>query len=127
MEHQRAVTLLFAVAGLGAAIFVRSAFAAIGAFAGFEDPSLGGIASLSTGLAALAGVGTTWYLLRRADATEFVASVVDELTKIHWPSRDETVNNTTIVVATTIFFATLLSVYDFAWARLTGLFLFSGS
>jgi preprotein translocase SecE subunit len=83
--------------------------------------------SLSTGLAAVAGVATTWLLLRRADATEFVASVVDELTKIHWPSRDETVNNTTIVVATTIFFATLLSVYDFAWARLTGFFLFSGS
>jgi len=51
--------------------------------------------------------------------------VVSELKRVTWPTREETIGNTGIVVGATLFFATLLASYDFLWAKLTGIFLYT--
>jgi len=123
--NQRAVSLLFGIAALLIGIFVRSAITTIGSYLVVEDPTIAGVATRSALVAVMTGVISFFVLLRQQKATDFLDSVVAELKKVAWPSREETINNTVIVIGATIFFASLLAVYDFTWAKLTGLVLYS--
>jgi preprotein translocase SecE subunit len=125
VENQRSVTALFIIGGLLAGVFFRSLTVAVMAYAVLEDPLLAGVAPLSTLLGVIAGVVALFVLLRNEKATAFTDSVVNELRRVTWPSREETLGNTGIVVGATVFFATLLSSYDFLWAKLTGIFLYT--
>jgi preprotein translocase subunit SecE len=44
-----------------------------------------------------------------------------ELRKVNWPSRQEALNLTLIVVAFTVFMAALLGIIDYIFARVFGL------
>ena len=125
MENQRAVAVLFIIAGVLGGVFVRSlAVTLMGGFA-IQDQLLAGVAPVSTLLGVIAGIVTTVVLLRHERARSFTDSVVAELRRVTWPTREETFGNTGIVIGATLFFATLLSSYDFLWAKLTGLFLYT--
>ncbi len=125
MENQRAVAVLFIIGGVLAGVFFRSATLAVIGYASLEDPLLGGIVASSGVAGFIAGVITLGVLLRNQRAGEFVDSVVTELKNVTWPSREETFSNTGIVIGSTVFFATLLASYDFLWAKLTGLFIYT--
>ena len=125
MENQRAVVVLFVITGVLAGVFVRSLVLAVMGYAALQDALLGGIVPVSTLLGVISGVVTLLVLLRHERARTFSDSVVTELYRVTWPTREETLGNTGIVVGATIFFATLLSTYDFLWAKLTGLFLYT--
>ena len=114
------------VLGVLAGVLVRSIVLAVGTYAAFEDPLLGGVVPVSGLFGTVVGVIAFALFIRLPKVTEFFDSVVGEMYRITWPTREETVNNTTIVVGTTVFFATLLSLYDLTWARITAFFLFSG-
>ena len=107
--------------------FVESAINEVVNSAHWENPSLLGIISASALVAIVSGIVTFFALLRTRAATSFTDSVVSELLKVAWPTREETTNNTMIVIGATLFFAILLAVYDLAWAKLTGIFLYSGA
>lgn len=124
MENQRAVAVLFIIGGVLAGVFFRSLVIAVMGYAVIEDPLVAGIAASSIA-GAVAGVITVFVLLRNQVASTFTDSVVSELKRVTWPTREETISNTGIVVGATIFFAVLLSTYDFLWAKLTGLFLYT--
>ncbi|MDP6945371.1 MAG: preprotein translocase subunit SecE, partial [Myxococcota bacterium] len=62
---------------------------------------------------------------RHAKVYSFSDESVTELRKVFWPSRNETVRATAVVVATTLFIALCLAFYDFVWARVTSTFLFT--
>ena len=126
MENQRAVTLLFLVGGLTAGDFCRRGIEVLLAYRVWEDPVVVGIAPASSVFGLVAGALTFVFLLRHTVSREFVDSVVAELKKVAWPSREETFNNTSVVVASAVAFALLLGLYDFTWARVTGLVLYSG-
>jgi preprotein translocase SecE subunit len=125
VENQRAVAVLFIIGGVLAGVFFRSATLAVIGYASLEDPLLGGIVASSGVAGFIAGVITLGVLLRNQRAGEFVDSVVTELKNVTWPSREETFSNTGIVIGSTVFFATLLASYDFLWAKLTGLFIYT--
>lgn len=125
MENQRAVVVLFVAGSLLAGVFVRSLGLAIMGYAALQDALLGGFIPVSTLVGVIAGGVTLAVLLRNERARSFTDSVVTELYRVTWPTREETLGNTGIVVGATIFFATLLSAYDFLWARLTGIFLYT--
>lgn len=124
MENQRAVTVLFIVGGLLAGVFVRSLSGAVIEYAHLPNPLVVGIA-LPAILGAISGGATSIALLRTERARAFTDDVVTELQRVTWPTREETLGNTGIVVSATLFFASLLSAYDFLWARLTGIFLYT--
>lgn len=125
MENQRAVAVLFMIGGVLVGVFFRSLTVAIMTFRVLEDPMIAGIAPLSTLIGIVSGFVGFFALLRNTKATTFVDSVVSELLRVTWPSREETFSNTGIVVGSTIFFASLLAVYDFVWAKLTEIFLYT--
>ncbi len=124
MENQRAVAVLFIIGGVLAGVFFRSLSLAVMGYAVLEDPLLVGLPA-STLIGVVAGIVALVVLLRNEKASTFTDSVVSELKRVTWPSREETFSNTGIVVGATVFFATLLSTYDFLWAKLTGLFLYT--
>ena len=62
---------------------------------------------------------------RHALVYSFSDESVTELRKVTWPTKDETVRGTTVVILTTAFIALTLASYDFVWARVTSTFLFT--
>lgn len=125
MENQRIVTLLFIIGGVLIGIFCRSAISALLVAQAWEDPIVAGLATTSTVVGIVGGIVGFFILLRNAQALAFTDSVVAEMRKVAWPTKEETVNNATIVVGSALFFAILLAVYDFIWAKVTGLFLYT--
>ena len=81
--------------------------------------------NLSTAISVVAGVITIVALIRNPTAVSFTDEVVDELGKVTWPTRDETVRASTTVVVTTLFTAAVLGAYDYVWKQVADLFLFT--
>jgi preprotein translocase SecE subunit len=114
----------FILAGLLGGEFARSLTVALMNYAAIQDLVVVGVA-VSTLIGVVAGTVTLAVLFRNQRATGFTDSVVSELARVTWPTREETFGNTGIVIGATVFFATLLSTYDLLWAKLTGLFLYT--
>lgn len=125
--NSQVITFLYVVAGILAGYFVDSLVMEASAYRHWENPALLGMIPASTVAAIVLGGLVFFALLRNHQATSFTDEVVTELRKVAWPSREETLNNTLIVIGATLFFSVLLALYDFAWAKLTGLFLYSGA
>ena len=125
MENQRLVTLLYVVAGLAGGVLVRSASLQVMAYQSVEDPVLAGLLPATT-LAGVVGALLTFGLLsRNVKANEFADSAVSEMKKVTWPTRDETVNNTGIVVGAAVGFGLLMFAYDYSWSAITTFALYS--
>ena len=58
---------------------------------------------------------------RHPRAQEFSNEVVVELLKVTWPTKKETKSATIVVLVTTLIIATILGLFDFVWAELTGI------
>jgi preprotein translocase SecE subunit len=125
VENQRATIFVFLAAGIAGGVFVWQAAIATMTFAVLEDPSLGGVINTSGLMGLVAAAVTFFALLRLPRPRQFVDAVWVQLFAASWPSREETVNNTGVVVGATIFFSALLSVYDLLWGRITDYFLYS--
>ena len=125
MRHQRFVVLSFIAAGLLVGVsFQAGLVSGFGQFA-VPDTRLGGLVNLSTAISVAAGVITIVALIRNPSAVSFTDEVVDELGKVTWPTRDETVRASTTVVVTTLFTAAVLGAYDYIWKQVADLFLFT--
>jgi len=124
--YPQSVTALFVIGGIVVGIFIDSTIVEVVNAQHWENPALLGVLSVSSLVSIVAGIATFFVLLRTRAATSFTDSVVSELRKVAWPTREETMNNTMIVIGATVFFSILLAVYDLAWAKLTGIFLYSG-
>lgn len=125
MLHQRYVLLFFVAAAVLTGITVQAASVSLFEALAVQDLRIGGVVNstllMSVGLAIVTFVA----LLRNRRAVEYVDEVVDELTKVTWPSRDETIRAATTVVFTTLFIAALLGFYDFIWKNVADVFLFT--
>lgn len=53
----------------------------------------------------------------RATAAEFVKEVRAELRKVAWPSREETINYTTVVLITLVLITALIFCLDWVFAK----------
>lgn len=125
MNQYRYVMLSFVCAALLMGLTVQSA--TVSGFARFAwpDTRVLGLVNITTLLSVGAAVATFVALIRNQRAMRFTDEVIHELTRVTWPSKDETTRATTIVVFTTLFTAALLGVYDFIWKNLADLFLFT--
>jgi len=60
-----------------------------------------------------------WVCWRNQEIFELADEVTSELSKVTWPSREETFNSTVIVIITTIISSLILGVFDGLWSWLT--------
>lgn len=70
-------------------------------------------------IAALLGVGLSFYAWRRRDARTYVEEVASELSKVTWPSKKEVTNSTFVVVMTTLVATTFFALMDQFWRFVT--------
>ncbi len=120
MVHQRYVVLVFVLGAILAGVSMQSASASLVVAAQLADTRLVGPFTSSNAVSILTGAAVLGGLLRSRAAVSFVDEVVDELHKVTWPSKDETVKASTTVVFTAVFTACLIGLYDFVWSNLLG-------
>lgn len=70
-------------------------------------------------------VGTAIGLWRYPKVHQFLVEVVEEISKVVWPSRQETRDSTIVVIVFVFVIAAILGGFDLAWAKLTNLILTS--
>lgn len=124
MLHQRYVLLAFALAAVIAVTSVKAASVSVFEYMAIIDTRMLGFIELSTLVSIGAGVFVFAGLIRSQAAVTYVDEVVDELHKVTWPSREDTLKAASTVVGTTLFVATLVAIYDFVWHALAQQFLF---
>ena len=78
-------------------------------------------ATLITAVAAVIGVLTGFLLYRRSDVKDRADEVAGELSKVTWPTREETWRNTVVTVVTSIIAAVYLGLFDTLWGTFTDL------
>jgi preprotein translocase subunit SecE len=67
------------------------------------------------------GVGIAWYYWRQQRTRELAEEVASELSKVTWPSKDEVMSSTAVVIVTTIFSTIFFALMDRFWSFLTNL------
>lgn len=83
----------------------------------FAEPD----STVVSGSAALLGILTAFLLYRHPRVNELAHEVVGELSKVTWPSRDETYYSTLVVIVTSVIAAVYTGVFDALWSAFTDL------
>jgi preprotein translocase SecE subunit len=73
------------------------------------------------------GLVTFVVLNRHPKVVSFSDASITALREVVWPDRGETFKFTNIVIAVTLFIALALGLYDYLWAEITQIFLFTES
>ena len=87
------------------------------------DRILVGNLHISGGLGFVLGIGVTWFAWSNARSHQWVTEVVTELSKVTWPSKDETRKSMWVVIGFSVMTAVLLAAFDFVWKFATDLIL----
>lgn len=124
MSNQRYITFAFLGLALVLGVTARSAVVEAFAIAGWADPLFLNI-QLSILISIAIGFAGFFALLRNKTAVTFTDEVVVELRKMHWPDKEETLNNTTVVLAACLVLGSALALFDLIWAKVTSVVLFS--
>lgn len=111
------IAWLVAVAIRGLAIPVLARFSV-------GDPVIMGLTA-STMAAILLGVSIFVVLNRHPLVVGFTDEVIEELKRVTWPDKEDTVQSTVVVVGVTLFIAAALGLYDYVWAEVTQVVLFT--
>ncbi|AKF05552.1 preprotein translocase subunit SecE [Sandaracinus amylolyticus] len=77
--------------------------------------------TIVSGAAALIGIVGSFLLYRHPRVNELAHEVVGELSKVTWPTRDETYYSTVVVIVTSIIAAVYTGVFDALWSAFTDL------
>ena len=90
------------------------------------DPRVFGLQATVWG-AVFIGLVTFVILNRHPKVVSFSDASITALREVVWPDREETIRFTNIVIVITLFIALALGLYDYLWAEITQLFLFTES
>ncbi|MFQ5354046.1 MAG: preprotein translocase subunit SecE [Thermodesulfobacteriota bacterium] len=62
-------------------------------------------------------------MIKIGKAKQFVSESRQELKKVTWPSKQQTMNSTWIVIAVTALLAAFMGIVDMGLAKIVGLFM----
>jgi preprotein translocase SecE subunit len=124
-NSKQIIFIMLAIAWL-IAVSIRGLIIPVLARFEIGDPQLFGLNATSIGAIVL-GVVAFLILNRHSKIVNFTDEVIVELNKVTWPEKDDTVRSTFVVIGLTLFIAAALASYDYAWAEVTQLVLFSDS
>ena len=124
MRNQRYILLGFLSVAAFLGFAVRGLAIPLLARLEVVDPQFGPFSGTAL-VGILVGVATFLVMNRHPIVYSFTDESVTELRKVTWPTKDDTVRSTTVVIIATFFIAATLASYDFVWARVTSTFLFS--
>jgi preprotein translocase SecE subunit len=124
MQNQRYILMAFlAIAGV-IGVTVRSVAIDVLSRVDFGDPQLLGL-NTSAWCGVVSAIICFFAMVRTRRVFVYTDEVVTELRKVAWPSRDETVRSSMVVVGFTLALASVLAAYDYLWVTITRAVLFS--
>ena len=96
---------------------------------GWDDPLLLDLRDLplTTAIGYAIGVVAAVVCLKHPTIKQLSLEVVEELSKVTWPSREETGNATVVVIVTTLICSAFLGAFDAVWLWLTDWLLGAGT
>ena len=127
MRNQKYIVMSFLAAGALVGSTVRGLAVPLLAQIELGDPQIAGLVNATSLAGIVTGVLTFLILNRHPLVVKFTNEVITELRKVTWPDREETIRSTTVVIGTTLFVAAMLAIYDYAWAEITSVLLFTES
>lgn len=125
MSNQKYIVLSFLGAAALVGFSIRGLAEPLLAIMEVGDIELLGLVNVTSLAGLLGGIATFLILNRHPVAFQFTDEVIAELRKVVWPGKEETIRSTTVVVGFTFTLAAALAAYDFVWARITNVFLFT--
>jgi len=125
MGNRKYIILTFLTAGFLVGFAVLGLAGPLLALLEVGDPQILGLVNATALVGIVVGLATFLGLNRHRGVYVFTNEVITELRKVVWPDKEETVRSTTVVLTFTFIIAGALALYDFVWARLTSVFLFT--
>jgi preprotein translocase subunit SecE len=127
MSNRRLLGFAWLVATVLVAVVLGDFFDwALGAV-DIANPRWLSVFSLADLIGVAASVVAAVVLWKRAEVQSFCIEAVEETRQVVWPTKQETRDNTVVVVATSILMALILGVFDLIWAKFTSFLLYSGA
>ncbi len=120
-SKERFVVISILVLGIIVAMTLARGFEWICVAAGINDPYIFGMRQLplTALIAYLVSLGAVVFCLKNQNIRTLSNEVVDELSKVTWPTREETGQATIVVVVTVLICAAFLGLFDSVWLWLT--------
>jgi preprotein translocase SecE subunit len=114
------IVVLAAIAGLALSHLFSWIFVQVG----LDDyPLLSREISMTVLLAYGLAVAAAAFCFAHKPTRQVIQEIADELSKVSWPTREETGNATVVVLATVVICAVYLGMFDAVWLWLTNLVL----
>lgn len=88
-----------------------------------QDSNLLGVVTIPGIIGAVIGIGVTAVLRRHPVPNTFLVEAAEEIRQITWPTKQEVMDSTRMVIIATIFLAVVLGVFDLVWAKIAKLIL----
>jgi preprotein translocase SecE subunit len=127
MNNQKHITMTILSIAFLLAISIRGLAIPVLAKFQFGDPLLFNTINATTLAAIVIGASTFILMIRHRAVVRFTDESWTELRRVFWPDKQETVRSTTVVIFVTLFIAFMLGLYDYVWAEVTKVFLFTAS
>ncbi len=123
MDVKRYVNMGWVLAGLLAWICLAPFFAWVLELISpvWDKPIIGAEFRVSNVLGLVAAMAGVAYAYNRDDLRTQAMEIGNELSKVTWPKWPETRTSTIVVIITTLIIASILGLFDFVWAKVTGL------
>ncbi|MGC6510098.1 MAG: preprotein translocase subunit SecE [Myxococcota bacterium] len=126
MNNQRYINITLLSLAAVLAISIRGLSVPLLTRLDVGDPRVFGLQATVWG-AVFIGLVTFVILSRHPKVVSFSDASITALREVVWPDREETIRFTNIVIVITLFIAMALGLYDYLWAEITQLFLFTES
>ena len=127
MKNQKYIVMILLALSFLVAISIKGLTVPVLAKYEIGDPLLFNSLNSTTIGALVIGVASFVLLNRHPLIVGFTNEVVTELRTVFWPDKEETIRSTTVVIGVTLFIAFMLGLYDYVWAEITQLLLFTES
>lgn len=115
-DVSRYLSIAYLIAGLILAwVFAKTFGLLFLAFGPASDMIVFAGVRLSVVLGVAVGFGLTFGAWRHERFSNYLTEVATELSKVTWPTREETYRNTYIVIAFSLLVAVFLALFDFVW------------
>ena len=117
MDNRKVILGSYLGTAIGAWYLVRSSLAYL--YLNFyQIRRLPGINGMREGLPVLVGFIVFFILFKHPRINVVMEEVVSELKKVTWPSRDEVVKSTTVVIICIAIASFILAGFDLMWGKL---------
>ncbi len=119
MSNQRIVNFSYFVGTLTLFFVLGKLFYQFWGYAGFQDRFIVGQMGYPWLIAFVLTAVILFVVLRSDKVTPFLLEVVAELREVTWPTRQEVVSHTRVVILTVIVLALVLGAFDVLWAKMS--------